>query len=351
VPDVNGHGHGNGGAGNGNGSPPAAEGLPEAIQPIGADLRAALRTKAERIPLRALERRGFRNVQVLDMATIEKIVAEAVTHCLERHTAMLSGEDRAKVELEARREFAKLLAEHKKLVAEKSEETKRAEELERQIQGLVEELDRRKGDLRDEIGRNIDAATFRLSPESFKEMEDKIRALFGRLVSDERRVSLAEAGPGALRGLSQLELEVASFLDRMLVGERDRFIGSVKKTQTEKVDVLEKRIAKLNKALAESEGALRQLAELKSDDPGIASIYEKIQGLNLGDRYYSRKKELLEQIFLENLQIQKKDPSVVAAQAATAVAAPPKRSLDPASDALRKLGFEPPVEVAGEAAF
>ena len=88
-------------------------------------VREALRNPVERVPLSAHERRGFRNVQVLDMAAIERIVAEAVTHLLERHTAVMSDEEREKVEDEAKQEFSKLLAEHKKLSAEKTESQKR----------------------------------------------------------------------------------------------------------------------------------------------------------------------------------------------------------------------------------
>ncbi len=319
--------------------------------PLNADLRAALRTRAERIPLRALERRGFRNVQVLDMSTIERIVGEAVTHLLERHTAILTSEERTQIEAEARREFTKLLLEHKKVVAEKSDGEQRREELDRQVQGLRAELDRTQKNLSTERGRDLAASSFSISPEGFKEMEDKIRHLFDHLVSKERRISLAEAGPKALAGLSELEREVAAFLDRLLVGERDRYLGSVRKGHSENIGVLEKRIAKLNRALADTESALRKVAEAKAGDPGIASIYDSIQGLSSLDAFFAKKKELLEIIFKENLTLRRTNLGAARAAGkvnwatggATAVAPRPSP---------QSLGFEPPLEsVTEETAF
>ena len=356
MPDKNGKGGGRqppGGSrpgGGGNAPPPKPALFDDAAeaggsQPIGADLRNALRTRAERIPLRALERRGFRNVQVLDMATIEKIVGEAVTHMLERHTAILSREDRAKLEVEARTEFAKLLAEHKRVVAEKSDGERAREALERQVQGLREELGRQQTTLKTEQEKHLDSHTFSLSPDSFREMEDKIRALFAHLVSKERRLSLAEAGPKALAGLSELEREVAAFLDRLLQGERDRFIGSVRKGQSETVELLEKRISKLNKALADTEDALHRVSQLKAGDPGIASIYESIQGLSPMDSFYMKKKELLGEIFKENLAIQQ--GKSIKRRADTEAAAAPE-----ATPLIVPAGFEPPVEpISEETAF
>ena len=348
--------------GNGSGSVPAqgraapAAGAPAAAParpsntppPMGADIvRKALEKHAERIPLRALEKRGFRAVQVLDMATIEKIVAEAVTHCLERRTDVVSSEDRARIETEARSEFAKLLAEHKKLAAEKTEEERRAEEMGRQVQGLRAELARQTNMLAGERDRAI--AEFTLSPDSFREMDEKIRRLFAELVTKERRYTLAEVGPEALKGMSRLESDIAQMLDHLLEVERDRFIGSVKRGHSERVNILEKRISKLNRSLAETEDALRRMAESKVGDPGIASIFSEVQGLSDLDNYYAKKKELLAVIFEENLVIQqKKEPAPAERAPAAPAAAPPPAVVRWTGNS----GFEPPLDpVTDETAF
>lgn len=353
-----------GGAGRAGASGPGNGQAADSPDDTGSEVRSALRNRAERIPLRALEKRGFRSVQVLDMSTIEKIVGEAVTHLVERHSALLSPKDKAKLEIEARAEFSKLLLEHKKAVAEKTEAERARDAIDRQLQGLREEIARQKDDLAKAQAKDVAEHTFTLSASSYQEMELKIRGLFAQLVSNERRMSLADAGPRALKGLNELEQQVASLLDRLLSTERERFIGSVKRQQSEEVDVFEKRIAKLNKALRDTEDALQRMSKLKAGDPGIASIYAEVQGLSSMDAFYARKKEVLELIFKENLKIQKRDGEGAAPEAAAAAPAvpPPVPVPPPAPPAIvraktfganpQDLGFEPPLEpVSDETAF
>ncbi len=310
-------------------------------------LRQAIKDRTERIPLRALERRGFRSVQVLDMATIERIVAEAVEHALAARDRTLAPEDRAALEADAKQEFLKLLAEHKKVVKEKSDLERTREELERQVDALREELLRQREALRTERDRKLSRETFSLSAEGFADLEQKMRKIFAGFMNEERRLSLAEIGPRALKGLSELERELALMLERLLAEEREKLLARERRAQDEKVGLLERRIEKLNKALEETEQALRQVIAAKSIDPGIASIYKTVQGLALDALYFERKKELLKEVFLENLALQKKeirpedrsDAPFLRGAPAPAIPAPPP-------------GFEPPLEpVAEETAF
>jgi hypothetical protein len=337
----NGNGsHGGNGNGNGaNGGEPRvapAPGRPDAV------IRKALQEKTERVPLRALERRGFRSVQVLDMATIERIVHEAVEHSLAAHHADLGAPERAKLEVEAKAEFLKLLAEHKRVVAQKTEIERARESLEAQVGTLRDELEKQQTALRQERDRNLaGAAQFSLSPESFATMEAKIRKLFTTLISQERRMSLVEAGPQALRGLNELEREIAAMLDRLIADEREKYFAKERQDHAEKVDLLERRVEKLTKALSETEDVLQKVIAAKSLDPGIASIYSTVQGLAADALFFERKKELLKQIFEENLLLQKREVVEAAAQAA---AATPDRSW--AIPSAEALGFEPPLDTA-----
>ena len=54
-------------------------------------------------------------------------------------------------------------------------------------------------------------------------------------------------------------------------------------------------------ALEETETALRQLAQAKGYDDGVASIYDSIQGMGMDEVDYGRRKELLAIVFVENL--------------------------------------------------
>jgi Mrp family chromosome partitioning ATPase len=69
------------------------------------------------------------------------------------------------------------------------------------------------------------------------------------------------------------------------------------------VEILERRIAKLNRRLEEAEDGLRQLSALKEADPGIASVYRGIQGLSSQEEYLNFKRELMHKIFLANLEL------------------------------------------------
>jgi hypothetical protein len=341
--DRNGNGNGAHGAGDAPRLDPAPAPSPDHV------IRRALKEKTERIPLRALERRGFRSVQVLDMATIERIVHEAVDHCLAaRREEPLGADERARLEADAKQEFLKLLAEHKKVVAQKTEIERAREALSRQVDTLREELAKQQDLLRSERDRKLAGSTFRLSPESFAEMETKIRKLFDQLVARERRVSLAEVGPQALRGLSELEREIAVMLDRLIGEQREKLFDREKREHEAKVDLLERRIEKLNKALADTEGALRQVMAAKSIDPGIASIYDSVQGLALDALNFERKKELLREVFLENLTLQGRK-----IEEEDRVAFPIERpAAPPVPPAPEDLGFEPPLEpLSGDVAF
>lgn len=282
---------------------PTTEPTPPPTDDDGGNIRQALKKRTERVPLRALERRGYKSVQVLDMSTIERIVGDAVETCLDRRGDTVADEARAGLEREAKEEFLKLLADHKRLAKQKTEDDKQREAIEKQLGDLKSELAKQKATLAKEKSWQLDdGITF--SPGAFVELETRLRDLFKKLMSDEQRRSLAEMGPRALRGLNDFEKELASMVGRLLSDERTRYLERERKAHTDKVSLLERRIVKLNKALSTTEGHLYSVMQLKGIDPGVASIYDSIQGLDAYDPNYGRKKELLLEVFLENLEIQ-----------------------------------------------
>ncbi len=273
------------------------------------NLSEALRQRTQRTTLAALEKRGFKKVNVLNMRTIEKIVGEAVEKSLDRRQESLNDDERAELEKDAREEFLKLLKEHKKVVAEKNKSDERSSELEVQLGALRAELAAQQKNLASERARNIGAENWTLSPGSFDKLENNIRGLFGQLMNEERRLALAQVGPAALRGLSELERKLLAMVDRILSEERERFLSTVQSEHDKKVELLERRVAKLSQTLSETEDALRVVVKSKGVDHGIASIYKVVQGLNLEDVYYGEKKELLKEVFVQNLVLQGKKVS------------------------------------------
>jgi hypothetical protein len=296
-----------------------------------AALRRALVEQTRKTTLKDLEKKGLKNVAVLDMKTIERIVSEAVEKAIDKRP--FTATQKRALEQDAKREFLELLDEHKRAVAERSDEERRRLDLEKQVEKLRAELSRQEAVLSEQRA----SATVAISAASLAELEASCKALLREFMTAERRALTAEANPKAEEGLAALEKKLAEVFDRL--------VGRIK---SDYEDLLERRIDKLNNALAETENALRAMAQMKSIDPGIASIYSTVQGLSLDELNYGRKKELLAIVFLENLEIQKK--TITEADRAAAVI---KSTLEPARPSLdAPEGFEPPLDpLTTETAF
>lgn len=72
-----------------------------------------------------------------------------------------------------------------------------------------------------------------------------------------------------------------------------------------KVDLLERRVAKLKDLLDLTEAELLRIARLKNVDTGVASIYKTVQGLDDEERDSARKKEMLTILFEANVQLRR----------------------------------------------
>lgn len=70
-----------------------------------------------------------------------------------------------------------------------------------------------------------------------------------------------------------------------------------------KVELLERRIAKLTALLEQAEQNLARVAAMRGDDPGIASIYRSVQGLAPDERAFAFKQKLMKKIFQANLEL------------------------------------------------
>ena len=84
---------------------------------------------------------------------------------------------------------------------------------------------------------------------------------------------------------------------------RERAAGTAVRLeeQAKSIDLLERRIAKLNQLLGETEAQLRRARSRSSEDPGLASVYEGVQGLDEDDSQFDKKAELMASIFEANL--------------------------------------------------
>ncbi|MEZ6183720.1 MAG: hypothetical protein R3F62_01775 [Planctomycetota bacterium] len=304
---------------------------------------------AHSVSLRRLRAAGMQTVRVIDATQIQGIVDKTVDEALRLRKVDLSVDEREQVRDMATAQLRQLMEENQRLSHENEEARAKAmvaeaeaDQLETSIASLRQELSRRQDELN---SRHAELASERarkivveVSEDSFEELERRLKLTFERLVRDHELV-----GADGEVDLSALEKEIGQAIHRLVEGERQK--QGAAPVEDEKVEFLEKRIGKLNKALEDAESALRKLALVKGIEPGVASIYAEIQGLNLEDPDFERKSELLAEVFKENLELQ---GALAESEAAAAPAAAP------ANDGPLPLpaGFEPPAEtMIGETGF
>lgn len=305
------------------------------------EIHCRLARGGQTVSLRQLRSYGLHAVRVLDAPTIHQVVRDAVDKVLlERPPAAprLTEGERVKVEeatkehiLRLMRQNEQLTAERERAVAATGEVERRRAELERQIQALREELVGRQSELEAERSKMIRQVVV-IDDESFVQMERRIQALFERMARDGEL-----EGPNGKINLAAVQTEMRELLRHVIADVKAKHAGA----DEARIEELELRIEKLNAALANREEAIRKLAEAKGFDPGLASIYDDIQGLDPAAADYMRKAELLREVFVQNLELHGLDVQAQDLVIPSAGANPAPMSI-PAPDAA---------PVAGETAF
>lgn len=262
-----------------------------------ADLRSSLRDALRKVchntSLEQLRRKGVRQVNVLGLDRIVSLVEQSVYHSL-RHQMM--GLERKEVAEATKAEFLRLLQTNQQLTKDKDklqQVTARAEE-------EVLQLRRELGEQRTALRRKLEDAA--RSREADAHEDDS--AITARVEQLCKNVFADENADPATRQAKILEL----VLDVVRV-ERQAAIQAKEDLHSREVDLLRRRIAKVNEALGDTERRLSAAVRVQSVDPGIASIYREVQGVNPSDEMFQRKKELVTEIFRANLALQKRPGS------------------------------------------
>lgn len=106
---------------------------------------------------------------------------------------------------------------------------------------------------------------------------------------------------GAGEGMAALERDVLATLQRTLDDARPRPRSQAE--VQEAIRELEARVEELRRMLDASEQELERMIREKSVDPGLASLYRGVQGLDPGAQNYAQKKELLAVIYQANVDL------------------------------------------------
>ncbi|MCC6670607.1 MAG: hypothetical protein IT458_06080 [Planctomycetes bacterium] len=252
-------------------------------------LTEALRRLARRTDVDQLKRSGVRQVNVLGLDRIGALVEEAVHRSLKHR---LLGADREAVTEATKAEFLKLLHSKEALERSHDELARLKQRAEEEVESLRLELQRQQQSLAERLRHAADGARA-----GYEGKNAEIAATVGELFA----AALATSPPD-LAALRERILE-CFFLE--LDRERRETLAAREAAKDREIDVLERRIAKMSHALEHSEARLRELGRTHAADPGIASVYREVQGLDRGESQFQRKKELMAVIFQANLALQK----------------------------------------------
>lgn len=123
----------------------------------------------------------------------------------------------------------------------------------------------------------------------------------------------ADAGEHADTSGEEMKAQLARLFERagsesvpleVLQGEVEQLFGPPLDAGSEpEIVTLRRRVQKLKESLDQSEGTLSQLLAHMAQDPGMASIYREVQGLDPSSQNAERKRRLLDQIFRANLEL------------------------------------------------
>lgn len=265
----------------------------EAALGLASNLFRLFRENSDVVPVSRLQKQGVRSVTVLDWRKVEELLAKAVDEALAKHGVELSPEALKSVNREAKEAFARLV-EQRDTFRESAETLEREKgELAKNAEILRQELERARQSLAGERTRPISAADVELDQAGM----DHYMARLGRELKE-----LLAGGDGAARGGSTADA-VAALARKLLDDERGRALDAARSEQRQRIELLERRIAKLQGTLTETESVVDRLRKEKGIEPGIESIYREVQGLDAADGKAEAKRGLLDEIFRLNVEL------------------------------------------------
>ncbi|MCA8974357.1 MAG: hypothetical protein KDC98_06525 [Planctomycetes bacterium] len=253
-------------------------------------LKDAVRQMAFRTSIDNLKKRGVQNVNVLGMDRIIALIEAAVHKSLRTRLATM---ERDAVADATKAEFLRLLRSNEDLQRQKSE-------IEQQKERAEEEIDQ----LRRDLATQQQELTLRLEQSAVEiaNRYDGENARIAKMVSEVMR-TLAASGELAVE---DAEARVVELVMNIVSGEREEAEKARAALRDREVDLLQRRISKLNESLSQTEQKLQTVAAMKNVEGGISSVYREVQGVDGQDGQAGKKKELMAEIFQANLKLQKR---------------------------------------------
>jgi hypothetical protein len=297
---------------------------------VRVDMTGVLREKALTVSSSDLARR-HREVQVLDAKTINNLIREAVEDAIENLGKELDGDGRERLLREAEEHFKKKLLSFRE---EKAGVEARAWKLQHQLE-RAQEL------LRDERAKAIQAERFTVSEAGMEDIERRLSRMLDRAIQT-----------GRVDG--DLERDMRAVVQGLLDDERKRIKEREEEAQNDRIQLLERKVARLSTTLEETEKARdRARAEAQAFEAAGGAGLRGISrpGLQDADPDRKRKLELLKAIAAENRDMRRilaERGFSVPARSAAGAGAP--AAAEKASPAAAPPAATPPAEaVAAQA--
>jgi hypothetical protein len=255
---------------------------------INTDLVDVVRELARETTPQELQRRGVRNIRSIGISQVSLLIEKAVNRTLMKRTiGGLSDVELGALVAEAEAEFTAQLAELEVLADSRKL-------VERQREQVHQDL----AALRDAPAPEAPADGDGASGPSAAEIEaERVRDL--RLQIQALLLPLYDPNARNRPGVRRLAEQVMA----LCVADREAALAAQKIAYQDEILQLERRVAKLVQSLETTEKVLDELAKMKDVEHGIASIYRTVQGLATGAFDREKKIEMLERIFLANLDL------------------------------------------------
>jgi hypothetical protein len=257
-----------------------------------------VRKQTESVDVETLHEKGVTRIQYLTFSKINDLISLAVQRAFEKYQREWDRAAADEITEDARAEIDDAL--HRRAPGSPELLERQALRVGEEVRSLAPLVGERIDELRG-AGPAADPVLAAIRDEGLTEMERTLRRSVGRAIEEARSGGAADGAE-----LERVERTIQSAVRRMLDSERSRTIEMIDRASDDKTQLLERRLHKLQRHLAEMEETLRGLAEAKGLDPGIPSIYRQIQGLRLEESQYEKKKGMLKLIFEENIRLQKK---------------------------------------------
>jgi hypothetical protein len=250
-------------------------------------LQEAVRKLAFKTSVDQLQKRGVKDVKVLGLDRIVALIEEATNRSLKHR--LLAG-DRAAIANATKEEFLRLLKTNQDLKQSRDELKVEKERAVSDAGILRKEMDALANRLKDRLVEAGEAAR-----EQFEDEDDEVRELVELLYQD----ALQSGDQGKFKD------RMSKLLFGLLEEKRRAAIAATEAAKGQEVSQLQRRIAKLNETLEQTESKLSMVSSQGFYDSGVASVYREVQGLSLDAKFFELKKELMEDIFKANLHLQK----------------------------------------------